>query len=141
MLVFTDPSSLSAITLSGSGPITTTGQFSAQNFEIILAGSGSITAQLDVSQSMTAAVLGSGSISLQGQAENARYTLAGSGGIESTQFRVKNVDSCITGSGGMNILALDTLSAVIRGSGNIRNVGKANIIRKCIQGVGSINSL
>jgi Putative auto-transporter adhesin, head GIN domain len=110
---------LNGLTLSGSGNITTTGDFGGNtDFNATVSGSGNIYFSSGVTQNFYSKVDGSGSIyTLNMVADKVDATISGSGKIEITAGNRLNVK--ITGSGKVYYKGSPVITTNITGSGAV----------------------
>ena len=121
MEVYVTTPQMKSIKQSGSGAITT-GYFEADNYELFISGSGSITTAVDATL-INAGVSGSGKIKISGTATQTNFSISGSGKINSYDLAAHNCDAHISGSGNMYVSASDFIKATISGSGNVFYIG------------------
>ncbi len=124
MQVFVTTPQIKSIKQSGSGDITT-GYFEADNYELFVSGSGSITTAVDAT-TVDAGISGSGKIKISGTATKTNFSISGSGKIDSYDLVAHNCDAHISGSGNMYVSASDFIKATISGSGNVFYIGNPN---------------
>jgi hypothetical protein len=115
--VFITTPSLKSLRLSGSGNIET-GFFSAENFHILVSGSGTIKTNIQA-YNLNATISGSGNIILTGLANQTNFTISGSGIIDAYDLPQKYCETNISGSGNAYVNAQQTINASISGSGNV----------------------
>ncbi len=125
MQVFVTTPEMKSIKQSGSGAITTD-YFEANNFELFISGSGSITTAVDAA-AVDAGISGSGKIKISGNATQTNLNISGSGQINSYDLVTRNCDARISGSGNMYVSASDFIRATISGSGNVYYIGSPNL--------------
>lgn len=126
---------LRGLTQSGSGKIITEA-FSAQDFKVVLSGSGTVETETDA-VTIQAAISGSGVINLSGEANNGDFTISGTGKISAAQLHLNHCKATISGSGNMWVWTDRTINATISGSGNIYYNGEP-VIDKKISGSGNL---
>jgi hypothetical protein len=125
MQVFVTTPEMKSIIQSGSGQIST-GYFEANEFELYVSGSGSITTAVDATV-INAGISGSGKINVSGTATYANYNVNGSGRIDSYDLETSNCDARISGSGDVYVFANDFIKATISGSGNVYYLGNPTL--------------
>ena len=110
---------LNSLSVAGSGDIISTGNFQENNqFETIIAGSGSITLEKGSSTHFYSSILGSGDVNAYGFiAEKVNIEVAGSGDTKITATDKLKVQ--ITGSGNVFYKGSPNVSATINGSGKV----------------------
>ncbi len=104
-------------TLAGSGKLALE-QMNQENLDIILAGSGIVTAD--------------------GNVEHTRILIAGSGDAELGHLAVRDANIQIQGSGNADIAPVETAEIEIGGSGKVRLWSKPKSVQTRIRGSGSI---
>ncbi len=137
MQVFVTTPQMRSVKQSGSGAITT-GYFEADNFELFISGSGSITTAVNASV-VDAGISGSGKIQISGTATQTNFNISGSGKIDSYDLETQNCDARISGSGDVYVSASDFIRANISGSGNVYYIGSPNL-ESHVSGSGKIIS-
>lgn len=113
---------LDAVTLTGSGDITSRDEIKSENFEIKMTGSGDIQLPL-TAKNVRTAITGSGDITLRGSARDFDCKITGSGDISAFDFRCEKVSATVTGSGDIQVYASEEIKATIPGSGDIEYRG------------------
>ncbi len=121
MEVFVTTPNLEGVKLSGSGVITTD-YFYTDNFDVIISGSGYISAAIDA-ENVDALISGSGKLDLAGVATSADFDISGSGKIDAFDLALSNCNAKISGSGDMWVNVEQNLYARISGSGTIYYYG------------------
>lgn len=118
---------LSEVKLSGSGDAWVRDEFSSDEMEFNVSGSGKIRAAVESAVKVKTRISGSGTLSLEGVCDTFQAELSGSGKIQAFGL-VSNTANCnISGSGNIEIFVTTTLNANISGSGVIRHKGTANV--------------
>jgi len=132
---------LDALILNGSG-YTQTDLEGFQKFdldELFVSSNGSGGVNLDVdAKKLTIKSLGSGSLEVMGSGDSLNINLNGSGSIHSESFKAKHVDVFSNGSGYIEVLANESLKAMVNGSGSVRYSGDAKQVNTRANGSGSI---
>jgi hypothetical protein len=134
--VFVTTKQLEGLSIAGSGTITTEVPFEARAFNVSIAGSGDIIADISAEQ-VSASISGSGDISLRGTAKSASVSIAGSGDYKGYALTTNSTSVDIAGSGDAEVHAAETLTGNIMGSGDILYRGEPRI-NSSIMGSGSI---
>jgi|APSaa5957512576_1039674.scaffolds.fasta_scaffold18733_1 hypothetical protein len=116
---------LDKVVQSGSGEITTD-FFVAENFNLVISGSGSIETAIDAII-IDALISGSGNLFLSGNANIANFIISGSGEIDAYEFDLRDCNAKISGSGNLWTNVQRFLIASISGSGSIYYYGNPNI--------------
>ncbi len=117
MEVYVTAPSISSLKQSGSGTITTD-YFTANNFDVFISGSGSISAAIDATEVHTF-ISGSGDLDISGEAATTNYSISGSGRIHSYNLSSTECYATISGSGNMYVNTSDFIKASISGSGTV----------------------
>ena len=117
---------LTEIDLNGSGDIVGETAFHADEMEISVNGSGSITLEI-YTEDLEISVNGSGNVNLNGSAEKCEIDVNGSGDINSKELTIETASCSTNGSGDTKIHVTKKLSASINGSGDIRYVGSPDL--------------
>jgi len=149
---------ISAVTLAGSGNITT-GDVKTTGFKASLLGSGNITADslaatsVDINlagsgnvnlgtvtaDTISSTIAGSGNITLAGEVFNQSARIVGSGDYRASGMQSKNANINVTGSGNSRITVSDSLNVTILGSGDVTYAGKPSV-NTTIAGSGHVKS-
>lgn len=114
---------LNKLELKGSGEIKAESPIFTSIFQVILSGSGEISARINAATT-TVLLSGSGTISLEGQTKELTVDLTGSGDVEAFDLESLKSNVSIVGSGDIETKALDYLSVQLKGSGDVRYKGK-----------------
>jgi hypothetical protein len=129
---------ISEVNLSGSGNVQSKDPIKNDKFTARLAGSGNFN--LDVnSNNLELNLSGSGNIHLKGTSDNLTTKLAGSGNIEASNLKAKIVDAHVSGSGNSRVNCVESLTARIAGSGDIKYTGNPEKRDVKVSGSGSIS--
>lgn len=133
---------LKGVDISGSGNVSCNNNFTMDNLNANVSGSGDIYLKGSVSGHFSANVSGSGNIDLSGEStcNSARYVISGSGDINAEWLKVVNTDASISGSGKMTIYTTGRLDADISGSGGIRYRGYPSMNVR-ISGSGKVTAI
>jgi len=126
------------LSVSGSGNITSSSNFSSSNLEINISGSGYINFNTKANH-IKSHISGSGEIDLSGTTNSQDIHISGSGSYNGFSCVSNNVDADISGSGNCNISVNKELNAKISGSGDIKYKGHPSINKEII-GSGSVTS-
>lgn len=111
---------INAISVSGSGDLVSDGKIVAEEMELKVSGSGSLTIQLDTRGELNADVSGSGDIDVKGNCGKLESHVSGSGKV--------NLSSAIA----------DLADVSVSGSGRIVMTGSAKEIKARISGSGKV---
>lgn len=118
--VFITMPSLNSVATSGSGNISSTGEFlGSGNFKASTSGSGDIS-------------IGGGT------AGNFQINISGSGDVKSFGFTAQQTVVNIEGSGNAEVTVLQNLNADIKGSGNVYYKGNPPTVNSKISGSGQV---
>lgn len=126
--------------ISGSGKIMAQNDFSVNDIELEVSGSGDIEIGKITAKDVDSEISGSGSITIKdGNCSGLDGEISGSGKIYAFGLKANKVDCEISGSGKCEITAVERLEADITGSGKIYYKGKP-VINSDISGSGKIKS-
>jgi len=131
---------LEAITVQGSGDITSLEALYGEELELRVQGSGDMRLELQVERLRTI-VQGSGDVALSGSAENVDVRVQGSGDVRATELAATDVKVSVMGSGDVAVQCNGLLDASIMGSGDIAYRGTPTGVLQNIKGSGSIRAL
>ena len=121
---------------TGSGDIFTS-YISCTDLTVTLTGSGDTDIDNTLCQSADFTLTGSGDMSIKGTGNSGTMRVTGSGNIEAREFTLITAVETITGSGDIFTHVVNSLVAVISGSGNIHLTGNP-AINQTITGSGRI---
>ncbi len=113
-----------SLVMAGSGRMAADAM--ADRSEIVIAGSGTVTANGLEAERMEVMVAGSGSVRASGTTDRLELTVAGSGSAEMAGLQVDEAEVTIAGSGDAEFASDGRVEADIMGSGNVRVRGSAN---------------
>lgn len=128
--------SLDAITVNGSGDITSTVSGDALTIEI--SGSGDIAVEGLAADTVDVTIDGSGDIDLGGTAESLSVAIDGSGEVDADDLEVVDASVEIGGSGDAALHVTGTLTVDISGSGTVTHRGGAEV-EADVSGSGSVD--
>lgn len=103
---------------SGSGDISI-GPAGCTEATFTVSGSGNISAGAIDASSFKAVLSGSGTLTVKGSASTSRLTVSGSGSLFAGELETSKSQITISGSGSVHATVLESLEAVLSGSGNI----------------------
>lgn len=132
--------SLSKISVSGSGDISSREQLHVKNLTCKVVGSGDIDLSLQA-DSLSVSIKGSGDMDIKGTTETLDVTIAGSGDFQADELITKKATASICGSGDVELYVTGLLSAIIRGSGDITIKGNPKKVDVQTKGSGSVRYL
>lgn len=140
LVVYITTPHLEAVSLAGSGNVTTKGKFTGSDkLKVGLSGSGDADIEVNT-PTIEASIAGSGNIKIAGESKDANIRIAGSGNFYGEALKAENVEVHIAGSGDAKIFADVKLDANIAGSGSIMYVGNATVTQK-VAGSGEVRKL
>ena len=129
---------INAVTMSGSGDIVGKTKLRADNFSVVMSGSGDITLEIE-GGNIESTLSGSGDIRLSGKSERFAVKISGSGDIHAYDLEANNVDAVVSGSADIKVTALETLKARVSGSGDIHYRGNPEKIDSKTSGSGDVS--
>ena len=115
---------LSEIVLAGSGNLTAD-QLGGNEAKIVVAGSGLVEARAIDTPKLNVDVVGSGKLRAGGKAKEMKITIAGSGDAEMDGLNVDEAKVDVAGSGNARFASNGHVNANIMGSGEVRVFGRA----------------
>ena len=124
-----------SLVMAGSGAMRTDAM--SDNPEIVIAGSGEITAEDIAAESVEVTVAGSGTVNAAGRTDRLELTIAGSGSADMADLQADDAEVTVAGSGDASFASDGTVEATIVGSGNVRVRGSASCTVETI-GSGSL---
>ncbi|MEM7548954.1 MAG: head GIN domain-containing protein [Bacteroidota bacterium] len=129
-----------ALSVSGSGSMTTDGKITGRDIDLKVSGSGDLEAEFEVEELYTK-ISGSGDIYLKGKADYMDAGISGSGGFSANDFEVEDCDIRITGSGSARIHVNKELKARITGSGKVLYKGDPERVDANSTGSGTVRKI
>lgn len=135
--VTTNSTGLANIGISGSAKVHLKGKLETENLDFRLSGSGNLTADEIVCQTMKSRVSGSGGLTLSGKAVSIENVITGSGKVHAENMQAENAICTVSGSGDFWVNAEKTLKVKVSGSGNVRYKGDPQV-EKSISGSGKV---
>lgn len=116
------------LTVSLEGAISTTQPITAtvtapSLAELVLHGSGGVSASGVTGKALAIELSGSGDVKLDGQVEQLQIRIAGSGDVDVERLKAKSLDVKVSGSGNVTGYASDAASVVVNGSGDVLVLG------------------
>lgn len=106
--------------------------------ELALNGSGEIDMHDILEPRLTLAINGAGDITASGRASNLVAVIRGAGDLKLRRLETVKADVTVEGAGNIEVTALQQLTAVINGSGDIVYFGQPTALRREINGAGLI---
>ncbi|RMA64172.1 head GIN domain-containing protein [Ulvibacter antarcticus] len=131
---------ISAVSLVGSGDVSSKDTIKSNMFESSLTGSGDIVLSID-SSNVNAKVTGSGDMTLSGTADILEVKVTGSGDFEGKSLKSSNTQAYVSGSGDISVDASSSLKARVNGSGTIKYSGNPTTNDKKVRGSGDIKAI
>jgi hypothetical protein len=128
---------IDAISLAGSGNVSTADVLNASELNLNLAGSGEINLSIST-KNLTSHIAGSGNIKLSGNSDVLRCDIAGSGNLEGDDLKATASHINIAGSGNVKVHAVSEIHSKIVGSGDVIYTGNPAIEKSKSVGSGSI---
>ena len=127
--------------VSGSGSLETTGQFTGLgDLHTAVAGSGDIKLDVEAGD-VQSAVSGSGTIKMSGRAKSLEAAISGSGDIMAMDMRVEDCSVAISGSGDIEVHATGNLEVAISGSGDVKYAGEPDKVKSRVSGSGDVTQV
>jgi len=125
------------IFINGRGNLLTRGVLEQDNLKITLAGSGNINCKI---QAVTTDIKlsGSGNINAKGSTLNLSSKIVGTGNINAQNLNSTNTLVTITGSGNATVVAINTLTSIINGTGNVYYKGNPKRTKVSSKGTGAL---
>lgn len=130
-------SSINAVSMSGSGSITSQNTLKANRFEATQSGSGNINLKIEATH-LNASVSGSGHINLSGNASKTENEVSGSGYIDAQDLVATTTLADVSGSGRIITNTKDVLDASVSGSGSVKYIQEPKKIKESVSGSGRI---
>lgn len=131
---------LSSISLSGSGNLTSANEIISNNLNLKISGSGNMKFKL-FTDNLTTAISGSGNLKLSGETNIVTCSISGSGNLNASDLKATIINAKVSGSGNVKIQALEEIHARVSGSGNISYTGNPTIIKAKSSGSGSVRKI
>lgn len=138
-LIITIPfETLNAVTLAGSGDVTSKAIIKTDDFSVKLAGSGDLNLIVDAAN-VDAQLSGSGDLNLSGKATKLKANVAGSGAIAAAALIAQNAEANVSGSGAITLYCTAALKARVSGSGDVFYKGDPKTKDTKVSGSGAIS--
>lgn len=128
---------IDAVSLGGSGNITSKGTLKVNDLKASLGGSGNISLNVDADE-VTANIGGSGNIRLEGISKDFTCSIAGSGSIKAYDLETDELSATIAGSGSIRTTVKTKIKAKVVGSGSIYYKGNPKYIDTKSVGSGDV---
>jgi hypothetical protein len=139
MTAIVDVTTLSALSISGSGQLSGDG-LRTQSLALTISGSGDVKLKQLSADDVTVRISGSGDVDFTGHTTRLGVTITGNGVFDSTSLEADNVTMTIAGNGDAKVNARKTLDASISGNGEVEYVGDA-VVKSHIAGHGEVKKL
>ena len=156
--VYLTTPTLSEVSLSGTGSVTSDVSWRADAFRADISGSGDVGLRVTGAKDLRAEISGSGNLDLQtlgvndlhmgisgsggvrlaGEAASVKLDISGSGHVRAYDLTARDVRVHISGSGSAAVNAADRLTGDISGAGSVRYRGRP-VVTCRISGAGSVN--
>lgn len=131
---------LEKISLLGDGTISSEDTLENVKISINLTGNGNIALHINTDD-VTSRLIGSGTIQLSGKTGKMNLFLSGSGNYKCFDFESTDAAVKVSGSGRMEINVVDSLSAIIAGSGDIFYKGNPELEEDEVLGTGVLKKV
>lgn len=128
---------LSRLHIEGAGDVSTKGTLKGKNLNLIVQGSGNVTAQLEY-ESASIEINGAGDVVFKGTAKSQSIAVRGSGNVENEELRTSSTSISISGSGDVEAFASDEATIQIMGSGDVSVSGSPKKVSRQILGSGNV---
>ena len=128
---------ISTISLTGSGSVSVEDSFEEEDVDLLLPGSGTIFFR-GTTETLDTRLSGSGTITLQGATANLDALLSGSGSISAFEMVATDAKVTVSGSGKVEVNFVDSLVAMITGSGNVYYIGDDSLVDQDTPGSGVV---
>ncbi len=131
---------INAVSLAGSGKISTEDVISSHELVLKIAGSGNLDLDVKASELITK-IAGSGNMSINGTTTKLICNIAGSGDFNSYGLTTRDAEAKIAGSGTLKATINGKISAKIVGSGSIYYKGAGTTENVKTVGSGSVTKI
>lgn len=138
--IYTNSTGLEKISASGSLKAHLKGTLNTPKLDLSVSGSGNITADSIISNTIISRVSGSGDLNLIGKTDVFESHVSGSGKTNALELVANNVTCSLSGSGNFSVYAEKVLNVQVSGSGKIDYKGNPQISQS-ISGSGKINKI
>jgi predicted acyltransferase (DUF342 family) len=138
--VYTNSSTLNRISASGSIKAHLMGKLETSDLNMSVSGSGNITIDSLICNTLSTRVSGSGDITATGKVTNIDSRISGSGKVMATELIADSVKCSVSGSGDFFVHANKYLEVSISGSGSVKYKGDPRIDQS-ISGSGKISRM
>ena len=118
--------SLSRVTHSGAGRLTSTGAIANDTFNLNISGAADGTLQLDVNN-LSINLAGAGNLDLSGTADTATISMAGAGKIEALELDTRIASINLAGAGSVKISCSEKLNITAGGVGTVEYRGSPTV--------------
>lgn len=140
LVVYVTLTKVTDLTVSGSGNITGSGDFTNDSrTNLAVSGSGNINVGMNWFNETKITISGSGNVTLKGKStNNIDASISGSGNIDCSDVACNDVFAKVMGSGNIKVYANKSIDAKVTGSGNIYYRGSATNLQLKSLGSGKI---
>lgn len=125
--VYVTTSTLTAVSVSGSGDLLVEGALQADDLQVSVSGSGSLKMPQLTARHLTTSVNGSGDATLGGSSPQHSISVSGSGQVRAADLRTDDTSVRVSGSGDARVNAQKTLTAHTSGSGSVLVSGNPQV--------------
>lgn len=140
-IVYTNSTSLEGLNASGSVKAQVNGKLETTNLEFTLSGSGNLTIDTLLCQSLKSKISGSADITINGgKVSLIKSSISGSGKVNTVNVEADSVYCKVSGSGDFIVWAEKFLDVSVSGSGGVQYKGNPEI-DKSISGSGKVKQI
>ncbi len=126
IVIYVSMTDLEGVEVNGSGTIESQSNFPAEDVELKINGSGTMTLELSA-KTIDAVINGSGDVNLKGSTREFKGEIAGSGNLNTDKMPADESKVEIHGSGNAYVFAIRKLDVDVAGSGNVYYKGTPDI--------------
>jgi hypothetical protein len=137
MNIYVSARNIDDMRVNGSGKIISENSLASNKLTLAVNGNGSL--DLDVKgETINAEISGTGSLALRGYATSIDAMLSGSGNMNAFNCPIETAKIKVTGTGLCEVNVVNTIDALVYGSGRIKHKGNTKSAQKKIYGSGVI---
>lgn len=140
LLIRLQSSSLSIVSINGSGEFVMKNVNDSEKFQFNINGSGDMKAMVSA-KDCEGSINGSGDAEVAGKSDNFQCSINGSGDVKAFGLKANSVKVQISGSGDAEVTAVENLEVKIAGSGDVRYKGDPKKVSNKVAGSGSIQKV
>lgn len=133
-------SSISGVSLSGSGDLKGSTLLVADKFDASLSGSGDVEIEVEA-DAVEARLSGSGDLDIAGKAKSLEIRVSGSGDVDAADLEARDVEVVVSGSADVSVHATDYLKARVSGSGDVSYKGNPKKRDTKVSGSGEVSKM